>query len=37
MKRYEPIQIEVIPMDVSDVLTASGFDLPDLPLSECEI
>lgn len=37
MKRYEPIKIEIIPMDVSDVLTASGFDLPDLPLDEREV
>ncbi len=37
MKYYEPIKIEVIPAQASDILTASGFDLPDLPFSEREI
>lgn len=37
MKYYEPIKIEIIPADASDILTASGFDLPDLPFGEREI
>ena len=37
MKQYESVNVEIIPMDASDILTASGFDLPDLPLEEREI
>lgn len=37
MNCYEPVRIEILIFDVFDILTASGFDLPDLPFGEREI
>lgn len=37
MQLYQQPQIELVTFDTIDILTASGIDLPDLPLSESEI
>ena len=37
MQPYEQPQIELLNLDTIDILTASGIDLPDLPLDEGEI
>ena len=37
MQSYEQPKIEFLTLDIVDILTSSGIDLPDLPLEGQEI